>query len=95
MRSWTRETPEVRQRVEREVHFRRRAAELVAIHIDEELAWQCVRFEQAAERQPRIEARHDEAGGDLVAVLQHDAAARPSRTRIFATSVSDRISTPA
>ena len=62
------------QRVESEVHLARGAAELVAVNVVEKIVGHRAAFEEAQEREARVDARGHEPGADLVAGLQHDAA---------------------
>jgi hypothetical protein len=64
---------EVRERIERQVHFRRRSAESIVMDVLDELVRQLARLDETKKRQSRVDARGDDAGVDLVAVCQHDA----------------------
>jgi hypothetical protein len=70
---------EVGQTVEREVHFARAAAQLVALDLCCELAVQVLLAHEAHEGAPRVEPRHHRACADLVAVVEHDAGRAPPR----------------
>ena len=74
MRSGAGKRREVRQRVEREVHLSGRAAESIALHPLDELVRQQLLSNHRQERAPRVDARRDQIGLDLVAVLEHHAA---------------------
>ncbi len=97
VRSGARQAGEVRQRVEREVHLARRAAELVAPHVVDELVWQRARGStrrRNVSRGSTLEATTPAAISSPF--FEHDARAPCSlATRMRATAASVRISTPA
>ena len=74
VRSDTGEAGELRQTTQRQVHLARRAAKLVALDFLDEVVRQLLAFDQLQERAARVEPGDDDRRGDLVAVLEDDAA---------------------
>ena len=73
MRAGTRQTLEVRQRVQRNVHFAGGAAELVAPNVFQKFSGQLVFFNELDEGKARVDAGRNHIAVDFVAILQHHA----------------------
>src|SRR5262245_54354709 len=73
MGTWPWQAREVRQRVQRQIHLRRRSAKPVALNILDEVVRQLARLDEPEKGQARIDAGRDDPPADLVAVFQHDA----------------------
>ena len=71
--------PELGQGVEREVDLARRAPELVALDVLDELPRQLLLADELHEGQPRVDARGHDAGADLLARLEHDTRGLAAR----------------
>ena len=64
---------EVRQTIEREIHFAGRAAILVTLEIVGKIIRQVFFANHLHERQTRIDARRNHVRVNLIAIFQHDA----------------------
>ena len=64
---------EVRQRVERQIHFAGRPAILVAVYVFQKFRGQRACLEKFRESQPGVDARRNDVGINLVAVGEHHA----------------------
>src|SRR5579863_5762116 len=73
MSAGSRHSLEIRQGVEREIHFARRTSELIAIDLFEKIVWQIPLFDHFDESKSRIDTRRNNVGVNLVSARQRHA----------------------
>src|SRR5439155_13247599 len=67
-------TFEIRQGIEREIHFSGRAAKFISLHIIDKIRRKVFSAGHLDERQPRIDTRGNDIRSDLIAVFEYDSS---------------------